>query len=62
MADGPERKARDEVLAHVDWDDPNSDVEYLWANLKYLRSLLRFDAVAVAQRHFDEWRKKELRA
>jgi salicylate hydroxylase len=55
MVDGPECDARNEVFATVDWDRPDSNFPWGWANLKYLKDLMGFDTIADAAGHFDEW-------
>ncbi|KAL8747539.1 MAG: hypothetical protein Q9190_000578 [Brigantiaea leucoxantha] len=57
LKDGPEAEARDKELQRVDWDDPNSDCPWVWANLGYYQKLVGFDPVADAIDHFHEWAK-----
>lgn len=59
MEDGPESEARNEAFANVDWEDPNSEFQFGWGNLGYLKRLMGFDTVSDAKRCFDDWRKQE---
>ena len=54
MPDGPEQRARDAELATVDWKKPSS---FLWADIKYQKSLLAFDSMTATEKAFDKWIK-----
>lgn len=53
--DGPEADARNDAFTRVNWDDPDSNFEWGWGNVGYLKRLMAFDTIAEAGRQFDEW-------
>ena len=61
MEDGPESEARNEAFKNVDWEDPESEFEFGWGNLGYLKRLMGFDTVADAKRCFEKWIGRPLR-
>jgi salicylate hydroxylase len=58
LEDGPEADARDKAFTTVDWDDPESNFEWGWGNLAYLKRLMAFNTMAGAEKSFDEWVSK----
>jgi salicylate hydroxylase len=55
LPEGPERRARDDELATVDWKKSSS---FLWADIRYQKSLLAFDCMAAAEEAFAGWMKE----
>ena len=55
MKDGPEQVRRNEELSIADLDDINDDCPWIWANLRYQKTLLGFDAIEDAKRQFEGW-------
>ncbi|KAJ5818913.1 Salicylate hydroxylase [Penicillium riverlandense] len=55
LEDGPEADARNKAFTTVDWDDPESNFEWGWGNLAYLKRLMAFNTMAGAEKSFDEW-------
>lgn len=54
MEDGPEQQKRDQDFARHDWDDPNEEFPWAYADLKHSRKLFGFDALESAD---DAWAK-----
>ena len=61
MEDGPQSETRNAAFKKVDWEDPESDFGWGWANLGYLKQLMGFDTVGDARRYFEEWIKRPLK-
>lgn len=53
--DDTEAEARDKAFAAHDWDDESIDFPHRWGSLNYTKQLMGFDAMAEAERAFNEW-------
>ena len=54
LADGPEQRSRDEELAGLPQTKWQGRCAFNWGDAQYQKSLLGFDALADAERRFDE--------
>lgn len=53
LPDGPEQKERDEDLQIFDWE--RGTTKWRWADIRYQKDLLGFDAVRDAEEKFEAW-------
>ena len=60
MKDGPEQVRRNYALSKADLDDIDDSCPWIWANLRYQKALLGFDAIEDARRQFQDWSAAKL--
>ena len=57
MVNGRDCEARDAAVGSVDWNDAQSNCEWRWANLGYLKGLKGFDTITDAVGCVKQWRE-----